>query len=584
LCSYELCVRARPQCHSFERMGRSTVSPARVMALCAATSGLVIALPISVLAQDRSLNPIHDQYPVPQLPLTEPEAELSPNDTLSAAIADAYATNPDLAAQRYVLRATDDEVGVALSQTRPRIDLQVSGRYDLTLPGEITNAARPISDRLNNPNIERDELNSQLAVEQPLFTGGRAAGALRVARAQSDAGREALRGIEGDILVNLVAAYSDVRRDGRIVAIRSRNLKWLDTTLNEISARREAGELTRTDLAQAETQLEIARVQLNAALAQFEASRASFVAIVGRAPGILAPEPDLPNLPRSADEAFRVAEANNPDLAAALAAQRAAEERIGLAKSEGRPVLSLRGTAGTIGPALPFVPDDQDIIFTGGATLTIPLSEGGRIKSRIAQARNEESAERLRVEATRRGVIQAVVNSWNQWVTAERNLGAQELQRKAAAIFYEGSLEEYREGLRSTFDVLFAQNSLNEAEIDLLASRRESYVAQAALLRQIGMLEADRLLNNAPPYDADAYLGRVEGRNSVPWGPVVRALDRLTAPAGKPQTITDFESTAQSARFEAASPAPAPSELIISPSPQVFVGPEDKSALGEVER
>lgn len=544
------------------------VAAVRLIALTAATGGFVPFVNDSASAQERSLNPVHERYPAPQLPSTDAGNIASPNDSLAAAIADAYATNPELAAQRYVLRATDDEVGVALAQTRPRIDLQVSGRYDLTLPGDITNAARPISDRLNDPNIERDELNSQVAIEQPLFTGGRAAGALRVARAQSAAGREALRGVEGDILINLIAAYSDVRRDGRIVEIRSRNLRWLEATLDEIAARREAGELTRTDLAQAETQLEIARVQLNGAQAQFEASRASFVAIVGRAPGILAPEPDLPNLPRSADEAFRVAEANNPDLAAAMAAQRAAEERIGLAKSEGRPVLSLRGTAGTIGPALPFAPDDQDVIFTGGATLTIPLSEGGRIRSRVAQARNEESAERLRVEATRRGVIQAVVNSWNQWVTAERNLAAQELQRKAAAIFYEGSLEEYREGLRSTFDVLFAQNSLNEAEIDLLASRRESYVARAALLRQIGMLEADRLLADAPAYDPDAYLDRVEQRSAVPWGPVVRALDRLTAPIGKPQKVTELESAAQSAKIEGAPSQSAPGELVSSPSPR----------------
>ncbi len=549
--------------------------------LSSALSGFAAFLADGAHAQDRSLNPVHELYPSPQLPLQALDTDPSPTDTLSAAIADAYATNPELAAQRYVLRATDDEVGVALAQTRPRIDLQVSGRYDLTLPGDITNAARPISDRLNNPNIERDEVNSQLAIEQPLFTGGRAAGALRVAREQSAAGREALRGVEGDILVNLIAAYSDVRRDNRIVEIRSRNLKWLEATLDEIAARREAGELTRTDLAQAETQLEIARVQLHVALAQLEASRASFVAIVGRAPGVLAPEPDLPNLPKSADEAFRVAEVNNPDLAAALAAQRAAEERIGLAKAEGRPVLSLRGTAGTFGPALPFVPDDQDVIFTGGATLTIPLSEGGRVRSRVAQARNQESAERLRVEATRRGVIQAVVNSWNQWVTAERNLAAQELQRRAAAIFYEGSLEEYREGLRSTFDVLFAQNSLNEAEVDLLASRRESYVARAALLRQIGMLEADRLLIDAPAYDPDTYLHRVEQRNAVPWAPVVRALDRLTAPEGKPQAIVELESAGQGARLDEPAPTPPPSELISSPAPQPATRTPHPIGIGE---
>ncbi|MFM6829075.1 MAG: TolC family outer membrane protein [Novosphingobium sp.] len=485
-----------------------------------------------------ALNPVHNAYAPPAIGGADTVEEQRPDDSLAAAIADTFATNPDLAARRYDLRAVDDDIGIVLSQTRPRLQAEVEGGYSITLPGAITQSGRPLSDRLNNPNIERNDLTSQIVLDQPLSTGGRAASAMRAAVANSEAGRASLRGAEGDLLVDLIAAYSDVRRDRKSWTIRRRNLQTLEATLSEILARREAGELTRTDIAQAETQLLAARVQLNATEAQLEASAASFAAIVGRAPGILAAEPDLPNLPQTADEAFAVAEALNPDLAAAMAQARAARAGIAVAKAEGSPELSLRGTAGTTGPVVPFDRADHDVTFTGRATLTIPLFNGGRVRALVAQARNKESADSLRVEATRRRVVEAIINAWNQWVTADRNAYAQELQVRAAGIFYEGTLEEYREGLRSTFDVLYAQSSLNETEIALLGSRRDRYVAQAILLRHLGQLETDRLLSSGPGYDPDTYLARVKSRGAVPWGGVVRALDRIGAPGSKPQVIT----------------------------------------------
>lgn len=531
-------------------------SPALALLGIAITS-LCQAQPVAPPA----LNPVHNAYAEPAIDGEVAVEEQRPDDSLAAAIADTFATNPDLAARRYDLRAVDDDVGIVLSQTRPRLQAQVSGGYDITLPGAITQAGRSLSDRLNNPNIERNDLTSQLVLDQPLSTGGRAASALRAAMANSEAGRASLRGSEGDLLVDLISAYSDVRRDRRSLAIRRRNLATLESTLSEVVARREAGELTRTDIAQAETQLLAARVQVNAIEAQLEASAASFTAIVGRAPGNLAAEPDLPNLPQTADEAFAFAEALNPDLAAAMAQARASRAGIAVAKAEGRPELSLRGTAGTNGPAVPFDRADHDVTFTGRATLTIPLFNGGRVRSLVAQARNRESADSLRVEATRRRVIEAIINAWNQWVTADRNASAQELQVRVARIFYEGTLEEYREGLRSTFDVLYAQSSLNETEIALLGSRRDRYVSQAILLRHLGQLETDRLLSGGPGYDPDPYLAQVKSRSAVPWGGVVRALDKIGAPGSKPQVITMPQSD-NGAMAETSSRRNAPAELL----------------------
>lgn len=470
--------------------------------------------------------------------------EPEPNDSLAAAVVQAYVSNPSLAAARYDLRATDDELGLALAAARTTVDLQISGQYDLTLPGRTTQASRPLVDRLNDPNIERNNLASSLIAEQPLYSGGRISSAVASARAGVEAGREALRGNEGDMLVNLIAAYSDVRRNSQAVHIREANVQVLEKMLDEVAARREAGELTRTDIAQAETQLQAAQVQLDGSRAELESSRATFAAIVGREPGVLSRPPALPGLPQSIDEAFAGAEAANPDLREAIAQDKVSQARIAVARAEGRPSLSLQGVAGTTGEAIPFDRRDQDVTFTGRATLTIPLIAGGRIRSSIAQAQNRESADRLRIVATRRQVVQTIINAWNQWVTAERNVATQNMQLKAARVYYDGTFEEYREGLRSTFDVLYAQNSLRETEIAVLTSERDSYVAQAYLLRQLGQLEAGRLVQGANTYDPDVYTRKAESRSGVPWGSAVRALDHLGAPQGKPQPIAQPRSAA----------------------------------------
>jgi outer membrane protein len=108
---------------------------------------------------------------------------------------------------------------------------------------------------------------------------------------------------------------------------------------------------------------------------------------------------------------------------------------------------------------------------------------------------------------------------------------------KAARIYYEGTFEEYREGLRSTFDVLYAQNSLRETEVALLASKRDRYVAQAILLRHMGQLEARQLLAGAPVLDPAEYTRRAARRGALPGDALFRAIDSLGAPVVRPQRI-----------------------------------------------
>jgi len=480
---------------------------------------------------------VHDRYAKLALPdegIGKEDDARSFDDTLADAIAEAYASNPLLNQRRYELRINDDELLAAKAETRASLRAEVSAGYQFIDPGRTTEATRPLADRLNSPFIRRNDLGGQVVASQPLLTGGRAGALRQAAERDIAAGRQGLRASEGDLLVSVITAYADVRQANRALAIRNVNEKVLERVLDEVIARREAGQLTRTDIAQAEAQLQAARALRSIAEADLDHARAVFATLVGRAPGGLAPEPPLPLVPGSIDEAFNTARQFNPDLAQAIEVERASRARIAVARSGYRPTLAVQGTVGTTGRLSPLRRSEEDFSWTGRATLTIPLFSGGRTAADVENALDRNSADRLGIEVARRQMVQGINDAWNQMVTAMRELDAQEAQLKAARIFYEGTSAEYRQGLRSTFDVLYAQNQLRDTEIAVLASQRDRYVATATLLRRIGQLEAGKILTGTPLYDPSAHFRRVADKAAQPFDAAITALDGI-APASQHQ-------------------------------------------------
>lgn len=468
-----------------------------------------------------------------RLPTLDVPREPEPTETLADALDAAYRSAPILQARRYDLRANDEDYAQALAELRPSAQAQITGAYSKTVPGRTTQANRPLGDRLASPIITANSLAAEVIVDQPLYTGGKASADAAVAREAIYAGREELRATEGDLLLRVITAYADVRRDSATLALRKASVTQLQSTFDEVTARREAGELTRTDIAQASTQVDAAIATSNLTEQQLQQDRSAFAALVGHDPGVLAPEPPLPQLPHSIDVALDLAQRFNPDLAQAIAAERASRARITAAEAQGHASVSLRGTARLGGQAAPFYLYNEDQEFAGQAVLTIPLGQGGRTSSLAEQARDRNSGDRERIEVARRAMVQDVVDAWNAVATAQRNQVVQLAQRESARVLDEGTFEEYRAGLRSTFDVLFAHGSMRDAEIALVATRRDLYVAQATLLRRIGLLEARAILSGTPLYEPAVNTRAAARRNALPLDPVLRRLDKIAQPEGR---------------------------------------------------
>lgn len=167
--------------------------------------------------------------------------------------------------------------------------------------------------------------------------------------------------------------------------------------------------------------------------------------------------------------------------------------------------------------------------------LTIPLTNGGRIGSLTAQAQDRNAADRLGIEATRRQMVDGIVNAWNGIATAERNIEVDTSQVTSAQIFDEGTFEEYRAGLRSTFDVLYAHTTLLNARVTLLSAEHDLYIAEATLLRRIGLLEVRTLLTGTGLYDVEANFRHASHRSALPWDGALQAIDEIDR--AKPQSV-----------------------------------------------
>lgn len=468
-------------------------------------------------------------------------------ETLQDAIALAYQTNPTLLAQRANQRALDETVVQARSGLRPSLSASTSASYSRAdgadrdaIPGTDLNGDGDFDDFFESEPVPASEgiVHSRtgsvsLNLSQNIWTAGRVALGIDSAQAGVLQGRENLREVEQQVLVSVISAYVSVVRDMDILRIRQENLTVLQRQLDESSARFEVGEITRTDVAQAEARLAQSEADLASAQAQLSTSRATYAAVIGQAPTNLEAAPALPAAPTDFDVALDIALDENPGLRAAAYNMRGAELAVAAARAEYRPSARLSTSFGGSDSLRSFTLEDNNS-FTTTATLSVPLFTGGLNASRVAQALEQANAAQIGVEGERRSVLQTVSAYYAQVISARATVSAGEEAVRAATVAAEGVRQEAQVGLRTTLDVLNQELELRSAQVTLASARASQYVSTAQLLASMGRLEGPDLVPSVERYDPEANFNRVRNRGALPWDGVVEALDRVLSPAVVP--------------------------------------------------
>ena len=424
--------------------------------------------------------------------------------TLQDALAATYSNNPTLQAARAQLRATDEGVPQALAGGRPTVVLAGGAGYGAGSFGSTANNV--FTERRNN----REVYTEQATLTQPLYRGG----ATRAGTNQADnrvfAQRGRLLASEQQVFNDTVNAFVNVIQTQQVLQLNINNEQVLARQLQATNDRFRVGEITRTDVAQAEAALAGARATRQTAEGNLQSARATYRRLVGELPDQLV-EPQPVRLPiRTSVEAAQLAAANNPNVVAALFDNAASKDAIDVAFSALMPQLSVQAQgARSDGASLAGQ-------RTTGATVllnaSVPLYQGGAEYSRVRQARQTEQQTRKTVDDVRRQVIAQATQAWETLQATRATIESTRVQIRANQIALEGVQREAIVGSRTTLDVLNAEQTLLNSRVTLVQNLSNLIINSYTVAAAIGRLTARDLNLNVPLYDETAYYQAVKNK------------------------------------------------------------------------
>jgi outer membrane protein len=414
--------------------------------------------------------------------------------SLNEALAAAYKNNPRLDADRARQRATDEEVARANSGYRP----SVAASAEIGYQRNDTSPSSPA-------NGETHPKGYAITGSQPIFSGFRVLNGVRRAEATVRAGREALRLTEQEVLLAAATAYMDVVRDQAIVRLRENNVTVLTRELRATQDRFSVGEVTRTDVAQAQARRASAVSNLDAARAELRSSRARFEQVVGFPPNNLRDQrPPERTLPKSLPDAIGIALKEYPEVVNALYNEQANRHNVDAIWGELLPTVSLDARYQRNFDTSRTIDEAETTTVTG--RVTVPIYErGGEVHARVRQAKHTHVQALQLVEQQRTVAQERVVSAWSAYTAAKAQIESDRAQVAATRTALAGVREEERVGQRTLLDVLNAEAEALNAEVGLVRTQRDLVVRGYALLASVGRLSAAETGVTSKAYDPDVH-------------------------------------------------------------------------------
>ena len=471
----------------------------QLRSVCAVTRGGVVALAVSRSAVAAIVSATALAGVLAGAPGTPAYAE-----TISSALARAYAFSPDLNSQRAGLRATDENLPKAVAGYRPSVTATGNAGY------ENLYEAQPGKPIVNYP--DTFPRNASLTATETLFNGFKTANTVRQSESEIFQGRESLRLGEQNILSAAAQAYMNVLRDTAILNLDNNNVEVLQQQLKQTQDRFQVGQITRTDVAQAQSSLAQGQATAYTAQSNLQTDIANYRQLIGVQPTTLAPARPLDSLlPRTLDAAMTIAQTEHPAIQAALHNVDAAELAVKIAEASLYPTVTAQGSV-TKAWDYQGTPGTRDLtgIITGG--LSVPLYDGGVTFANVRQAKEQFGQARLQADLQRELIRAQVVSTWGAYQNTKSVIEADQAAVRAAVIALNGTREEARVGERTTLDVLNAQQVLLNARVQLVSAQHDQVVNSYSLLAAVGRLSSSTLGLQVATYDPTIHFDQVKDK------------------------------------------------------------------------
>jgi|SRR5579872_56552 outer membrane protein len=440
-------------------------------------------------------------------------------ETLGGALAKAYLSNPDINQQRAAVRASDENIPKANAGFLPTLNAQASDSFSYTrfsAPVESIDLGGGVSIPVagGSGSITSHPRGYGVTLNQNIWNGNRTINGVRQAESSMLAAREQLRNTEQNVLLNAVTFYMNVLRDSAILSLNRANVDVLREQLRQTQDRFNVGEVTKTDVAQAQASLAGAEAQALSAQSTLQSSIASYRQTIGDEPKNLAPVKPLDRvLPKTLPDAVAISQVEHPAIVGALHGVDAAELNVKIVEGALLPTLSAQVQVGQQwdSSSIQVIPN-RVFNATAVAQLTIPIFQGGAEYASTRQAKEQLSQTELQADQQRDAVRAAVVSAWWLFSVSPAVIKSSKAQVDAAAVALAGVREEAKVGQRTTLDVLNAQQTLLNARVQLVSAEHDQVVASFSLLSATGRLSTVNLGVGVAQYDPRVHFDQVKDK------------------------------------------------------------------------
>jgi adhesin transport system outer membrane protein len=410
------------------------------------------------------------------------------------AIEAAIASNPQINQAEQNKQAIEFERKQAQGLYLPRVNLEVSG------------GAR----QLDNPTrrtlgIDNDTLSpveGDLTIEETLFDSGARRSELERQASRTDGAAYRVSERSEFIALEVVRTYLNYMLQQRLVAIAQDNVAFHEKLAGDLGEGVKQGSISIADQQQAEERLQAAHARQTEAQEDLVASGIDFMMLTGiPIDQVGMPDPVTAALPTSLDQAVELARTQNPKVLEAMADVDAANAVVRAARADLGPKVSVEARARRGHDIDGFEGDTTDLQAL--LVLRWTLYSGGINQANVQEQVRRASETRYRLHEMSRDAESDVRNAWNRRDNQQALLGQLDTQSKVTDDLLISYREQFNVGRRSLLDVLDAENTRHNVQVERETARFAEIFAEYKVLAATHQLL--KTLNIPEPKDANTY-------------------------------------------------------------------------------
>ena len=345
--------------------------------------------------------------------------------------------------------------------------------------------------------VNDETTTSTISLSKNIFDGGEAYEKISIAKENIKLEQYNLNIIEQKIILNSIRAYLDVYSNQSVVSLRKKSLDRFKENVDATELKLQAGTVTPTTLAEAQSKLAKAQYDLILSEGNLEKAISKFKSITKFK--VMPNKFSLPNSnftpPDTKNKTVKIALENNLDIIVAKLKKNIAEKNVALKESDNRPTLNLEF----------FGKDSESSLNTSstdyqsyGVNLTFktPLFYNSSSKASIKKLDNLSRASSVELSEKQRQVELSAISSYQNYKSAIAKTKASESEKKSSLLALNGIKKESEFGIRTILDVLDAEVDFLNASSNLIQSQADEIFSVYQIKSILGSLSIKDINND----------------------------------------------------------------------------------------